>query len=73
MRGKAKWAVDSLIAQLNSISKNKYSVVSCGSGTYMIAWISEDDGAQHAVSRCLKAKEIVNVLDALVSYAEQEK
>lgn len=72
MRNDVRWAVDSLIAQLNILSKNKYSVVSCGSDTYRIARIS-DDGAQHAVSRCLKAKEIVNVLDALVSYAEQEK
>lgn len=72
MRGKAKWAADSLIARLNELSKNKYMVVSCGSGTYRVARVS-DGGAQVAVSPCVKAREIVDVLNALVSYAEDER
>ena len=69
MRG--KWQADSLLAQLNSISKAKYSIVSCGSGTYAVA-IQLQDGAHANVSPCVRPRELVNVLDALVRYAQAE-
>ena len=69
MRG--EWQADNLLAQLNSVSKVKYSVVSCGSGTYSVA-IPLQDGAYINVSPCVRPRELVHILDALVRYAQAE-